>query len=173
MPLKNPKKVPGIPKSRVKSIIQIKESTPRAKESEIEYTCLVYFYNNKQKQEQQYCVRLETMKNFSMLNYEISVKFKKDKNSIDISILGLNTKTTYLNEPGPASCELLFSSLYGEHTINVIKQDGSLNSALFNFNVFKKEIELVKEFLPDKKNNRKFCNFDVARDRFTYSTKGV
>ncbi len=173
MPLKNPKIIPEISKARVKTISKIKEAAPREKKSEIEYLCQIYFSTDGNKGTQKYCISLSTVRQFSALNYEVSVKTLKVKNSIDISILGLHTKAGYINEPGPAVCFLYFENLYGKHTVNIIKQDGSINSALIDFNIFKKQIDLVKFFLPDKKNNRKFCNFEIANDKFTYSTKGV
>ena len=69
----------------------------------------------------------------------------------------------------PANAEIDFEELFGEYTVNIIKQDGSINSVIVNFNIFKKEIVIVKEFLPEKKNNSKFCTFEVDENKFTYS----
>jgi hypothetical protein len=168
MSLKNPKSIPGIPKARQKSITRLKDSIPRKKESEIEYFCSVYFKKDSATNKQSYCLRLVSTRQFTMLNYEISVKTRRQKKFIDISILGLNTKKGYVTKAGPAVTELLFKELYGKFTFNIIKQDGSINSAVFDFNIFKKQILLVKEFLPKKENNRKFCNFEVAEDKFSY-----
>lgn len=168
MSLKNPKSIPGIPKAREKSITRLKDNIPRKKESEIEYICSVYFHKDPASKKQLYCCRLFSTRHFTMLNYEISVKARKQKKSIDISILGLNTKAGYVTKAGPAVTELMFEELYGKITVNIIKQDGSINSAVFDFNIFKKKIELVKEFLPPKENNRKFCEFEVAEEKFTY-----
>lgn len=172
MPLKNPKIIPGIPRTRKKIISKIKEATPREKKSEIEYLCRVYFSADQAKEIQKYCITLSTVRQFSVLNYEISVKALKMKNTIDISILGLQIEADYINKSGSAECDIYFDNLYGEYNINIIKQDGSINSAIIDFNIFKKQIKLVKIFLPVKKNNRRFCNFEVANDRFTYSTQG-
>ena len=38
----------------------------------------------------------------------------------------------------------------------------------YNFNIFKKEIQLVNETIPAKKNNRKFCKFEVDESQFTF-----
>lgn len=172
MSLKNQKAIPQIPKSRTKKISVIKESVPEKKESEVEYICEVYFTTDISKEKQLYCISLNTVRQFSNLNYEISVKTKKQKNLIDIIILGLKTKADYLNRSGSAVCEVVFENLYGKHTVNVIKQDGSINSAIFDFNIFKKKIELVEIFLPKKKNNREFVKFEVATDKFNYSNEG-
>ena len=172
MPLKNQKSIPQIPKSRGKKISVIKDSVPEKKESGIEYICEVYFTADISKEKQFYCICLNTTRQFSNLNYEISVNTIKQKNSIDIIILGLKTKLDYIKNTGSAVCEVLFENLYGKHTINIIKQDGSINSAVFDFNVFKKRIDLVEVFLPEKKNNREFVKFKIASDKFNYSTEG-
>ena len=172
MPLKNQKSIPQIPKSRGKKISVIKDSVPEKKESGIEYICEAYFTTGISKEKQYYCICLNTVRQFSNLNYEISVNTVKQKNSIDIIILGLKTKPDYINNSGPAVCEVLFENLYGKHTINIIKQDGSINSAVIDFNVFKKKIELVEVFLPEKKNNREFVKFEISDDKFNYSTEG-
>ncbi len=173
MPLKKPKNIPEVPKARAKNIEAIKEHIPQKKETEIEFVCKVYFQHNPQKKVQEYCIALETVKLFSSLNYEITIQSEKKKNEIDISILGLKTKQKYMSEVSPADAEVFFQDLYGKQTINIIKQDGSINSAIFDFNVFKKKIILIEEFLPEKKNNRKFCTFEVAEDKFTFSREGL
>ncbi len=172
MPLKNPKTIPAIPRTRAKTVSKIKAATPREKEPGIEYLCQFYFSTDKTRETQKYCISLSTVRQFSALNYEISVKTLKVKNSIDISILGLNTKADYINKHGAAECVVCFENLYGRHTINIIKQDGSINSAVVDFNIYKKQIELVKVFLPHKTNNRNFCRFEIADDKFNYSKKG-
>jgi hypothetical protein len=168
MPLKKPKSVPKVSKARQKTIDKIKEAVPIKKEAEIEYNCNVSFKYNPQKKVQQYSFGLETAKLFSSMNYEITTESKKSKKVIDISILGLNPKQSYFSQPGPAVSEVFFEDLYGEFTLNIIKKDGSINSAMLDFNVFKKEIKLIKEFLPEKKNNRKFCSFTVDPSSFTF-----
>ena len=172
MPLKNQKAIPQIPRSRGKKVSVIKNSIPEKKDSEIEYICEVYFTTDLSKEKQLYCINLNTVRQFSNLNYEISVRAHKQKNSIDIAILGLKTKPDYINRSGSASYEVIYENLYGKHTINIIKQDGSINSAIVDFNIFKKEIELVDVFLPEKKNNRKFVKFKIAKEKFNYSNEG-
>ena len=168
MSLKKPKSVPGIPKSRKKNPDKIKKAVPAKKSSEIEYTCSVYFAYNPSKKNQRYAVEIETKKLFSVLNYNLSVEGRKEKNVIDISILGLKATNNYTNEPGSASSVIYFDELYGDNTINIIKQDGSVNTAVFNFNVFKKSIELIEVSVPEKKNNSRFCEFEVAEKKFTF-----
>jgi hypothetical protein len=173
MPLKKPKNVPKIPKARSKSMEKLKDSTPMDKEPELEYVCKIYFYFDPQKKIQMYAAALETVKYFSMLNYELSLASKKNKKELDISILGLKTKQAYLVQPSPAIGEQLFEDLYGEYTINIIKKDGSINSAVIDFNVYKKEIKIIKEFLPEKINNRKFCEFKISTENFTFPKEGI
>lgn len=168
MALKKPKDVPKLSKSREKSIDKVKTITPKEKEGELEYTCKVYFYFNPHLKKQQYAVLIETTKLFSVLNYEITLNSSKKNKEIDVSIVGLKAVQAYLTQPGPANGEVFFDDVYGEFTVNVIKQDGTINSAVYNFNIFKKEILLIKEFLPEKKNNRRFCTFAVAEEYFTF-----
>ncbi|HAB52023.1 MAG: hypothetical protein A2315_08350 [Ignavibacteria bacterium RIFOXYB2_FULL_35_12] len=168
MPLKKPKTVPKIAKARKVTIDKLKEAVPNKRESEIEYNCKIAFKFNPVKKVQQYLFALETEKLFSSMKYGITTESKKDKKVIDISILGLTPSQAYLIEPGPAKSEVFFEDLYGEYTVNIIKKDGSINSAIVDFNLFKKDIKLLKEFLPPKKNNRKFCTFSVDQRNFAF-----
>ncbi len=169
MPLKNQKPISKIPNSRSKKISAIRDAVPEGKKSEIEYICEIYFSTDLTKVKQYYCFHLSTVLQFSNLNYEISVKTVKQKNIIDIVIMGLKTKPAYINISGPAVGEILFENLYGKHTVNIIKQDGSINSALIDFNIYKKNIELVDAFLPSKENNRAFVKFEIPKEKFNYS----
>ena len=171
MPLKKQKSVPEIPKSREKKISVIRESIPEKKDSGIEFVCEIYFTTDISGKKQYYCIGLITILQFSNLNYEISVNTVKQKNSIDIIILGLKTRPGYINNSGPAGKEVFFESLYGKYTINIIKQDGSINSAIIDFNIFKKSIKLIDVFLPEKRNNRKFVKFEIATNKFKYSNE--
>lgn len=169
MALKKPKQVPQIPKAREKNIDKLKKSIPSKKKTEIEFNCKIYFYKDGVNGKQKYRFCIETIKMFSFLNYKITAQARKEKKTIDISLLGLTALDDYLAKVQPATIEIDFEDLFGEYTVNIIKQDGSINSALVNFNIFKKEIELVKEFLPEKKNNSKFCTFEIDKESFTYS----
>lgn len=169
MALKKPKDIPQIPKAREKTIDKLKKTSPAKKKTEIEFNCKIYFHKDGINGKQKYRFCVETMKIFSFLNYKITAQSRKEKKTIDISLLGLTAMNDYLAKVQPATIEIDFEDLFGEYTINVIKQDGSINSALVNFNIYKKEIELVKEFLPEKKNNSKFCTFEIDKELFTYS----
>jgi hypothetical protein len=171
MSLKKPKNIPKIPKAREKTIDKLKDSTPKKKESEIEFNCRIYFHRDSVKGNQKYRITIETIKVFTFLNYEISFKAGKSKKNIDISILGLKAKNDYVSKVQPAYANLDFEELYGEHIISVIKQDGSINSAVVDFNIYKKEIKLLKTFLPQKENNRTFCTFEVDDGSYSYSNE--
>lgn len=168
MPLKNPIEVPKIPKTRKKTTESLKNTIPSEKTGSVEYICKAYYNFDKSLGKQTCNISLETVKEFTVLNYVLSTDVKKIKNMIDISILGLNTQQSYYTVVSPAKAELFFEELFGKHTINIIKQDGSINSAVFDFNIYKKEIKLVEEFLPKKKNNKKFCSFEVSEKDFTF-----
>lgn len=169
MALKKPKEVPEIPKAREKNIDKLKKATPSKKKTEIEFNCRIFFHKDSSNGKQKYRFEIETLKIFSFLNYKISALAKKEKKVIDISLMGLTALNDYVAKVQPASVEIDFEDLFGEITVNIIKQDGSINSAIINFNIFKKEIEIVKEFLPEKKNNSKFCTFEIDNSSFTYS----
>jgi len=168
MPLKKPKDYPKLPKTRKKNIEAAKAAIPQKKEDKIEYICSAFFkYDNVLNK--QFCtLRLRTVAEFTSFAYEISVASKLTKDVIDITLLGLQAKINYLPQVEVAKTDLDFEDLYGEYTVNIIKQDGSINSAVFDFNIFKKEIDLVKKFMPEKKNNRLFCEFEISYKDFTF-----
>jgi hypothetical protein len=169
MSLKRSKTISGSGRTRKKKPERMKAAVPGKKSNEIEYICSVYFSYNPSKKNQSYAIEIETTRLFSVLNYNLSIDGKKTKNIIDVNLLGLKATNSYTNEAGPASKVIYFDELYGNNTINIIKQDGSINSAVFNFNVFKKSIELVEEYLPGKKNISRFCAFYVAEEKFTFA----
>ncbi len=171
MALKKPKDIPKIPKAREKSIDKLKKAIPKKKKEEIEFNCKIYFHYDSISKKQKYRFHLETLKVFSSLNYKITTQYRKEKNEIDISILWLNALNDYLTKVQPASAEIDFEDLFGEYTVNIIKQDGSINSAIVNFNVYKKDIQIVKEFLPQKKNNGRFCTFELDRTHNSFSSE--
>ncbi|MFO7523843.1 MAG: hypothetical protein R6W68_00175 [Ignavibacteriaceae bacterium] len=171
MALKKPKNIPKISKAREKSIDKLKDSTPVKKESEIEFNCRMFFHRDSRKGNQKYRFTIETIRQFSFMNYEVTTKANKTKKNIDISIIGLTAKDDFVSKAQPAYANVDFEELYGEYTINIIKQDGSINSAVVDFNIFKKEIKLVQTFLPEKENNRTFCTFEVDDSMHTYSSE--
>jgi hypothetical protein len=168
MALRKPKEVPKISKAREKTIDKLKKAIPKKKKEEIEFNCKFFFYYDKQEKKQKCRILLETIKLFTSLNYRISVQSRKIKDEIDISIFGLSARNDYLTEVKPATEAIDFEDLYGEHTVNIIKQDGSINSVKIEFNLYKRQINLIDEFIPPKKNNGKFCSFEVAESLFSF-----
>ncbi len=169
MPLRKPGADNKVSKARVKSLEKLKRSTPAEKKNEIEYTVKTYFKYDESQRKQFYVISIFTVKEFASLNYEISVDVRKQKSVIDISLLGLNTRQTYYLEARSAYCDLLFENLFGKHTISLIKQDGSINQYIVDYNIFKKEITLLETVLPKKKNNRQFSTFTVVPELFTFT----
>lgn len=168
MPLRKQEGVPKIPKTRKKTIDKMMNTTPVRTEDSLEYKAMVYYYFDKVQKKQFYVLTILTVKEFVYLNYEISVDVRKVKNVIDISLLGLNTRQAYHVQAGPARVDLYFEDLFGKHTFNVIKQDGSINSISVDFNIYKKEMLQVEEQMPEKKNNRLFCGFRLAPELNTF-----
>ncbi len=172
MPLKKPVEVPKIPKARKKKVESVKSATPQKKKAVIEYKCKSYFRWDEAKRKQFCVLLLETVKEFSTFNYFITTTININKNNIDIVIAGLTSKQNYYTEVCPARSEILLENLFGNYTVNIIKQDGSINSAVYDFNLYMKKITLIEEFLPKKKNNRKFCEFSESNNLSTYSPEG-
>jgi len=168
MSLRKLEEIPKISKPRKKSIAKTLEAVPMKKEDSVEYNVHVFFKYDQALKKQFIVISLATVKLFTSLSYEISVDVQKGKNTIAISILGLNTRQSYYVSPNPAVTELLFEILFGKYTVNVIKQDGSINSACLDFNIYKKEIALTEVALPQKKNNRTFARFAVPSELFTF-----
>lgn len=139
------------------------------KNPETEFICRIYFHNDKASRSQKYRFNLETSKQFSTLNYEISCKAVKSKKNIEIRILGLKAKNDYISHVQPASANIDFEDLYGEFNISIIKKDGTVNSALVNFNIFKKEIKLIKTFNPDENSKKIFCKIEVDESLNSFS----
>jgi len=93
----------------------------------------------------------------------------KEKNVLNFILKGLKAKTNVVPVVQPARTELLFEDLIGDYVVNVVKQDGAINTGEFHFNIYKKEILLTKQYKTNKKNNRLFCKFEVADKEFSFS----
>lgn len=168
MSLRRPKEIPKIPKTRKKKAHAALTAIPLKKPDKLEYICKAY-YKYDEKLQKQFCVfAVETIVEFTSFAYEISVDLIREKNIFYFIITGLKAKMDAVPNIQPARQELLFEDLIGDYTINVLKQDGAINSGDFHFNIFKKEILLKKEYKPKKKNNRLFCKFEVANGEFTF-----
>ncbi|MEI7811144.1 MAG: hypothetical protein WCJ01_01830 [Ignavibacteria bacterium] len=168
MPLKKPSGVPKLSKARKKNSEAAKKAIPQKKEDKNEYLLKALFYYDETMHRQYYLLRLETIAEFTSFAYEISVDAQIEKKDINITIMGLQTKMNYLPNIEPAKADVPYENLVGDYTVNVIKQDGCINSAVFNFNIYSKNIKLIKKFIPLKKNNRRFCEFEVAEQEFSF-----
>lgn len=168
MPLRKPKDIPKIPKTRKKKPHAALVAIPAKKPDKLEYICKAYYKWDESKR-QQYCAfAIETVVEFTAFSYEVSVEVVQEKNVLNFVIMGLRAKMDSVPQVKPARNELLFKDLVGDFVVNVVKQDGAINTGEFHFNFYKKEIILTKEYKPKKKNNRHFCNFAVAQDEFSF-----
>jgi len=166
--LRKPKVIPKIPKARKKKANTAIAAIPLKKPDKLEYLCKA-FYKYDESVKKQYCViAIETVVEFTSFSYEVSVEVVKEKNILNFILMGLKAKTNVVPVVQPARTELLFEDLIGDYTINVVKQDGAINTGEFHFNIYKKEILLTKQYKANKKNNRLFCKFEVALDEFTF-----
>ena len=171
MSLKKPKNIPKIPKTRKKKAHAALEAIPTKKPDKIEYICKA-FYHYDETARKQYCVfAIETIVEFTSFSYEVSVDVIQEKNIFDFVLMGLKAKTNVVPLVQPARTELLFQDLVGDYVVNVVKQDGAINAGEFHFNIYKKEIVLTKQYKPKKKNNRLFCQFEVAEEEFSFPEK--
>lgn len=168
MPLKKPKDIPKLPKTRKKNIEAAKKAIPFPKEDKIEYQCLAFFKFDATLNKEFCCFRIQTVAEFTSFAYEVSLAAQVERNEIDIIILGLQAKINYLPHVSAAITDVDLERLNGEYTVNVIKQDGSMNTAVFDFNYFKREIKLKNSFVPEKQNNRSFCEFLVSEKDFSF-----
>ena len=171
MSLKKPKGIPKIPKTRKKKAHTALSAIPTKKPDKIEYICKA-FYKYDDIAGKQYCVfAIETIVEFTSFSYEVSVDIIQEKNVINFVLMGLRAKMNVVPLVQPARTELLFNDLVGDYQINVVKQDGAINTGEFHFNIYKKEILLTKQYKPKKKNNRLFCKFEVAEEDFSFPEK--
>ncbi len=168
MPLKQPKKVPKIPKARKKSAENAINAIPAPKPDKIEYTCKALFNFDELTKKQQYIFAIETSAVFTSFAYEVSVDSFKEKDQIYIVIKGLKALPNLAPRVMPARTDIIFEDLMGEYTVNIVKQDGAMNSGIFKFNIYNKDIKILDEFIPEKENNRHFCNFEIAKDEYTF-----
>lgn len=168
MPLKKPIGIPKIPKTRKKKAHAAISAIPTKKPDKLEYFCKAFYWYDEKKKKQYCAFRMETVAEFTSFAYEISVETIREKNIIYFIILGLKAKMDAIPVIQSANKIILFEDLIGDFTINVLKQDGAINSADLHFNIFKKEIVLNKEYKPKKKNNRLFCKFEISFDEFTF-----
>jgi hypothetical protein len=169
--LRSLKGIPKIPKARQKKVKNALDAIPEKKPDKIEYVCKVFFKYDFTVRKQLYAFAIETVAEFTNFTYEISVETVKEKNTITFFLMGLRAMPNMAPVIQPARSEVTFEDLIGEYKVQLVKQDGAINNAIFNFNIFTKEIKLIESFKPVKKNNRWFSRFEIAEDEFSFAKK--
>ena len=168
MSLRKLKDLPKIPKTRKKKAHMALTAIPLKKPDKLEYICKA-FYKFDETVRKQYCVfAIETIVEFTSFSYEVTIEVLHEKNEFNFILMGLKAKTNVVPLVQPARTELLFEDLVGDYIVNVVKQDGAINTGEYHFNIFKKGILLTKQYKSKKKNNRHFCTFTVAEDDFSF-----
>lgn len=173
MPLRKLKDIPKIPKTRKKKGHVALDAIPEKKPDKLEYVCKAFFQFDEKLKKQNYVFAIETIVEFTSFAYEVSVEVIKEKNVINFILMGLKAKTNVVPQVLPARTEICFEDLIGDYIVNVVKQDGAINTGEYHFNIYKKEIILTKQYKPKKKNNRLFCEFVVAEDEFSFPEKNI
>jgi len=169
--LRNLKDIPKIPKTRKKKAHTALAAVPTKKPDKLEYICKAFYKYDEKVKRQYYVFAIETIVEFTSFAYEVSVEVIKERNVLNFILMGLKAKTNVVPQIQPARTELYFEDLIGDYTINIVKQDGAINTGEYHFNIFKREIILTKQYKPKKKNNRLFCRFEVAVDEYTFPEK--
>ncbi len=168
MPLKKPNDLPKIPKTRKKRAEAALAAIPQKKPDKLEYHCKAFYRYDQPEQKQYAVLRVETVVEFTSFAYEISTEELRENDQIYIILMGLKAMSNLVPGVQVASKEIPLTDLVGEITVNLVKQDGSINAGKYKLNIYNKEIELVEEFLPPKKNNRLFSRFFVDNENNTF-----
>lgn len=170
---KKPKKKPAL-KSETETVdSELKKSTliedrKRLGKTNLEYYVRFYFEFDKVTGRQYYTIALSTFRLFSQLNYSITTKIKKQKDQITINLLGLSTNNSYYTNSYSAVSFLRLEELFGDFTVNVVKQDGTINSALVSFNIYNRTIEIRSTSSGNEGQDRIFCQFETDNSQFTF-----
>lgn len=168
MPLKKPNDLPKIPKTRKKKAEAALAAIPQKKPDKLEYICKASFRYDQPEKKQLVVFRIETIVEFTSFAYEVSVEEMREKDQFYIILMGLKAHSNIVPGVQPAVKEIFIEDLVGEITVNLVKQDGSINAGIYKLNIYSKEIELVEEFIPPKKNNRHFSKFEADNDSNTF-----
>lgn len=162
--VKSKKEAPDI-ESRKSALI---EDRKRFGKTNLEYLVRFYFSFDKVTGKQFYTVALSTYRLFSQLNYSITTKVKRQRDHITVNLLGLSTNNSYYTNSYSAVSFLRFEELFGDFTVNVVKQDGTVNSALVAFNIYNKSIEIRSTSSGNDGEDRIFCQFETDSSQFTF-----
>ncbi|MCC6549689.1 MAG: hypothetical protein IT279_06430 [Ignavibacteriaceae bacterium] len=144
------------------------EDRKRFGKSNLEYHVRFYFSYDKITGKQYYVLALSTFRLFSQLNYSITTKIKKQKDQITINLLGLSTNNSYYTNSYAAVSFLRFEELFGDFTVNIVKQDGTVNSAVVSFNIYNKTIKIRSTSSGNAGEDRIFCQFETDNSLFTF-----
>lgn len=169
MPLKKPKSNLKIVKARTKNPLAVIQSTPEKKKGKVDYICSAYYYYDNAQKKTFSVFRLETSVFFSSFIYEISAEKLEREGKNYIVLYGISAKSNSAPVPSPAYVDFIFDIPQSDYEINIVKQDGCINSAVFQFDFENRNIELLSKSIPKKKNNRLFCDFKVDTDKFSFS----
>lgn len=165
MPLKKPGEIPKIPKTREKKAEAAFNAIPENRPDKLEYFCKFSFQYDQKLRKQFNVITISTVAEFTSFAYEVSLEIIRDKKEINLVLMGLKALTNFVPRVQSAISNVRFEDLFGTYTVNVLKQDGAINTAEVDFNIYKKAITLKQQYKPKKKNNRKFCEFMVAEDK--------
>ncbi|GJQ64272.1 MAG: hypothetical protein SCALA702_33250 [Melioribacteraceae bacterium] len=168
MPLKRPDELPKIPKTRKKKMEAAIEAIPEKKPDKLEYVCKAFFQYDEVSKTQNYIFAIETVTEFVSFAYEVTVEIMHKKREIYFVLMGLKALTNMAPQVQPARTDIAFEDLIGDYTVYVVKQDGSINAGKYHIDIYNKEIKLLETFLPEKENNRHFCDFKVAEEEFSF-----
>ncbi|MCK9280843.1 MAG: hypothetical protein M0P71_09490 [Melioribacteraceae bacterium] len=168
MPLKKPTDIPRLPRAREKKGISALDTIPTKKPDKKDYLVKGFFRYEPILKKQFLIFAIETITEFTSFAYEISVETFKENGEFYIVLMGLKAKTNIIPRVMPARTEIKFDELNGDFKINVLKKDGAINSAHFYANVLNKELVLKEKSIPKKKNNRFFCDFEIAKKEFSF-----
>ena len=80
MPLKKPKDVPKIPKTRKKKADSVYSAIPEKKPDKLEYVCKILFRYDEVNKKQVTVILIETIVEFTSFIYEVSLKVQKERN---------------------------------------------------------------------------------------------
>jgi len=164
MPLNHQNRAPQITNLRSRRASAIVKSIPEKKPNKIEYLATLHYIKKPTSNEVKNVISIETVTEFANFVYEINVEIVTEKKDINIFVLGLQASSNSAPKVEPAHTDLEFVDLVGEYTLNIYKADGAVNSAQFRFNPFNRKIEQIRTFLPDKINNRLFCEFKLGSE---------
>lgn len=125
----------------------------------IEYELKAYFeFDNELKKD--VCIfEIQTFKEFSTFKYNLTVEVKKNRDFLNIKLLGISAPAVLFPHSGKANSKIKVENINGKYLVNIIKQDGTTNSFEFEINQKEKNVKFIKEIFSKKKKEKKFIKF--------------